>query len=572
MMFWVFSAAVTVLVAAALLRPLLRADKADEAPPSAADYDVSVFSSQLREVESDLERGRITPEEAEASRIEIGRRLLAADKRAAAASRRRGFGTAGRAIAGVSVIGGLALAVAIYLDVGSPSRPDMPLALRSAELERAAAGDAAAQQAAGDLDGMAERLRARLDAGQGTAEDWTLLARTEMMRGRYNDAAAAYIEALKEIPDDPGLNAAYGEALVFAADGAVDDGAANVFRHVLNLSPDDPRARFYLGEHALQNGRDAEALDIWIAMIDAAEPGASWIPAVRQRIEAVAGELGVDVSDRLPDIAATPGPAAPGPSAADIANAQDMSPEERQAMIKGMVDGLAARLADDPSDFDGWMRLIRARMVLNEPDAAQQALDQAAAQFSNAPFPLRQLASLADELGLTVPAEAADAPRGPSAADVEAAQTLTDDERRDMIAGMVGTLAARLEENPNDLQGWTMLGRSYAVLGRLEEAVQAYATASGFAPDDIGLLIDRARLLRQIAGDRQTDETVALMRQVLEHDPENVEALWFLGLDTYRAGERDSARALFDRALAALPEGSAERLALTDEINRLFTE
>ncbi|NMM44953.1 c-type cytochrome biogenesis protein CcmI [Rhodospirillaceae bacterium KN72] len=567
MMFWVFSAAVTVLVAAVLLRPLLRADKTDNAPPSAADYDVSVFSSQLREVESDLERGRITPEEAEASRVEIGRRLLAADKRAAAASRRSGFGATGRAIAGVSVIGGLALAVAIYLDVGSPSRPDMPLALRGAELERAAAGDAAAQQATGDLDGMADRLRARLEAGQGTAEDWTLLARTEMMRGRYNDAAAAYVEALKEIPDDPGLNAAYGEALVFAADGAVDDGAANVFRHVLDLAPDDPRARFYLGEYALQNGRDAEALDAWIAMIDTADPGASWIPAVRQRIEAVAGELGIDVSDRLPDIAASP-----GPSTADIAAAQDMSPEDRQAMVRGMVDGLAARLADDPSDFDGWMRLIRARIVLNEPEAAQQALDQAAAQFSNAPFPLRQLASLADELGLTVPAAAADVPRGPSSADVEAAQNLTDDERRDMIAGMVGTLAARLEENPNDLQGWTMLGRSYVVLGRLDEAAQAYATASDLAPDDVGLLIDRARLLRQIAGDRQTDETVALMRRVLEHDPENVEALWFLGLDTYRAGEREAARTLFDRAIGALPEGSAERAALTDEINRLFTE
>ncbi|HAJ22374.1 MAG TPA: c-type cytochrome biogenesis protein CcmI, partial [Rhodospirillaceae bacterium] len=97
-----------------------------------------------------------------------------------------------------------------------------------------------------------------------------MLGRTEMMRGDFEAAASAYTEALKDNPDDPDLNSAYGEALVFWANGDVTDTAATVFHKVLSTQPDDVRARFYLADYARQEGRYKEALDDWLALLRSA--------------------------------------------------------------------------------------------------------------------------------------------------------------------------------------------------------------------------------------------------------------------------------------------------------------
>ncbi len=591
MIFWFLATVMTLASAVLIARPLLRKpDDADGEPVNAADYDVEVFKSQLQEVDRDLERGRLTQEEAEASRIEISRRLLAADTRRnelkAAASadetRRRSFG--GLAIA--AVVGSLAVAVLIYGEMGAPGRPDMPLALRDAERQQAAANQgqqtgAPRAQAAGDgeagsLDDMADRLQARLDSGEGDASDWSLMGRTEMMRGNYADAARAYARALEDFPEDSALNSSYGEALVFWANGEVTDRAKATFDFVLQLTPGDPRARFYLAEFEYQQARPQAALNRLVDLLMDAGPDAPWIDPVRSRAVQIATELDLDVAEVLPPMPEPAAPSAPpGPTEEDMAAAQDMTPEDRQAMIRGMVDGLAERLAADPSDFDGWMRLIRSRMVLGERDAAQAALNQAATQFANAPFPMQSLTSLAAELGLDPPMAGGEnttgaAPRGPSADDIAAAAEMTDDDRAAMIEGMVGNLAARLEDNPDDLEGWTMLGRSYTVLGREEDAVEAYARASELDPANTELLIERARLLRTIAGERQTDETVALMRDVEAVEPDNLEALWFLALDGLSRQDADAARGYLQRARDALPEGQPEYAELAAEIERLL--
>jgi cytochrome c-type biogenesis protein CcmH len=578
MIFWVLSVAATLAVLYVVIRPLMGRDAEADAADAAA-YDLAVYKSQLREIDGDLERGRISEEEAEASRVEIGRRVLAADRKLAEMPVRpravRGGSIAAGAASAV-IAGSVLAAIIVYDRMGDPSNPDMPLVLRDAERQMARTGGApdAAAQEAGDLDSMAARLRERLNSGEGTAEDWALLGRTEMMRGNYAASAQAYSRALRATPDDPELNAAYGEALIFANNGEVVQGAFNAFRAVLEINPTDPRARFYIGEFQRQNGFRTAALDIWIDLLNDAQPGAGWTQIVRDRAEALAAELEVDLDARLAEAPAAPG----GPTAEDMAAAQDMTPEERQEMIRGMVEGLAARLEEDPSDFDGWMRLIRSRMVLGETEAAQAALDNAAGHFADAPIPMGQLSAAAAELGLQAPvgAPAADgtaesaAPAGPTEEDMAAAADLPPEERAAMVEGMVDNLAARLAENPDDLRGWMMLGRSYTALGRTEEAIAALARASDLAPDDTDLILDRARLMRTAAGERQTPETVALMRDVLAKDPDNLEALWFLGLDAVRDGDRAAARDYFDRAISQLPPGSEERASLQSEIDRLF--
>ncbi|MDF1748292.1 MAG: c-type cytochrome biogenesis protein CcmI [Alphaproteobacteria bacterium] len=594
MIFWVFAIVITAAACYAIARPFLtKPDTEEDAPLNAAAYDVAVFKSQLREVERDLARNRINEEEAEASRVEIGRRLLMADKRQSelGLGKLKASGRGTQAVGGIIIIGAVAIAVLLYGRTGDPRNPDMPLVLRQAELQLARNGQgqtasttAEGQTEAGTLDAMASQLRGRLQAGQGGPDDWGLLGRTEMMRGEFEAAANAYSEALKDRPDNADLNSAYGEALVFWAEGKVTDNAASAFRKVINLNPNDVRARFYLADYARQEGQYQDALNGWLDLLKSAEPGAPWIATVRDRAEALAEEMGVDISNQLAQLPNVPPPSlgslddakagaqgqASGPSAEDMTAAQNMTPEERQDMIHGMVDGLAARLAEDPSDFDGWMRLIRSQVVLGDMDAAKASLETAKAQFAKGPVPTQQLNALAQELGLADAADTDTSRPGPTQEDIAAAKDMAPDDRIEMIKGMVGNLAAKLEANPDDLQGWVMLGRSYAVLNRPEDAISALEKASALAPRNADLLIDRARLMRTLAGEKQTPETVALMRDVLNLDPNNIEALWFLGLDAYQGNQRDTALDYFNRALANLTPGSEEHSALTAEINRMF--
>ena len=155
-------------------------------------------------------------------------------------------------------------------------------------------------------------------------------------------------------------------------------------------------------------------------------------------------------------------------------------------MIGGMIEGLAARLEENPREFDGWLRLIRAYAVIKQQDKAEAALANALAIFEKAPFPRQQLLALGQELGLTVPAASGDtvgaAARGPTAEQVDAAQQLSAEERTDMIESMVASLATRLEEEPNDIKGWIRLARSYDVLKRPIDTRDALARAAALNP------------------------------------------------------------------------------------------
>ncbi|MEL7232496.1 MAG: c-type cytochrome biogenesis protein CcmI, partial [Pseudomonadota bacterium] len=74
-----------------------------------------------------------------------------------------------------------------------------------------------------------------------------------------------------------------------------------------------------------------------------------------------------------------------GPTAADVQAAQSLSEEDRAAMIQGMVDGLSARLDDNPRDPAGWVRLLRARAVLGQEEAAANDIERLRAAFSDEP-------------------------------------------------------------------------------------------------------------------------------------------------------------------------------------------
>ena len=568
MIFWVVVALMTAAVAAALLWPLYRGRAA---PADAAEYDLTVYRDQLAELDREEARGAIGEVEAKAARAEIGRRMLAADaRRKAAIAGKTGKKSTPGLIAGTVAVGVSLGTLLLYLAIGAPGLPGQPFAERAAE--RQAAQHSGAQM---DMVKLVQQLRQRLEKSGGEVQGWTLLGRTYISLGRHKEAAAAYQRALGLKPGDASLHAAYGEALVFAAGGRVVPASRAAFEATLKLSPDDSRARFYMAEAAYQDGHAKSAFDQLVGMLKTAPADAPWIAMVREKAGEAARSLGLDADKVLPPppkpVATAEAPR--GPSRADVDRAQGMAPKDRELMIRGMVAGLADRLRKNPMDFEGWMRLIRSYSVLGEHKEARKALRKARKAFARAPIPMQQFAALDAELGLAGDAPAKSAkpasaePKGPTRKDVAAAQSMSAEDRQTMIAGMVARLAGRLEEQPDDLEGWVRLGRSYTVLRHHDKARDAMARAAKLAPKNVEILMLYGRAIRSAAGEAPTP--TAVMRRVVALDGGIVEALWFVGRAEAEAGNAAAARDHWEKAYAALPETSPDRAEIRRRIDSL---
>jgi cytochrome c-type biogenesis protein CcmH len=172
---------------------------------------------------------------------------------------------------------------------------------------------------------------------------------------------------------------------VLAAGGAVTPAARGAFEAGLTDPESRPRSRYYLALAQLQQGDAKGALDAWRALAAEAPADAEWLPMVRQRIAQAANALGLDPATadsqagRSGDVPARPAGGPPSEAAvAAVARATaDATPEQRQAMIRGMVEKLAARLEQQPDDVDGWTRLGRSYLVLHQPDKARDAYARA---------------------------------------------------------------------------------------------------------------------------------------------------------------------------------------------------
>jgi cytochrome c-type biogenesis protein CcmH len=218
----------------------------------------------------------------------------------------------------------------------------------------------------------------------------------------------------------------------------------------------------------LQRGERRAALDAWVALIADTPADAAWLPDLRSQAAALAEDLGLDPEQVLPAAPAvtgvTPAPDAPGPTAEDMRAARDLSAEDRETMIRGMVEGLAARV----------------------------------------------------------------------------------------------------EAQPDDLEGWRRLARSWGVLGEPEKSADAYAQVARLAPEDVGAQVDYAGALLALGSPERppSPEVVAQLQKVLTLDQDNPEALFHLGRAAAAQGDASGAAQHWQRLLAQLPASSPERAAL----------
>lgn len=394
MLLWMILTFMTVLAAVGVAIPLLRRRDAVQAD---RDDALAVLKNQLGEIEAQAASGAVTDAEADALKSDLKRRVLAEARREEAPARPLADRTliyVALGLAAIVTLGGTAL----YMKIG---RPDVPASPALAPGAPAGAPAAPGDHPQGDVGAMIAQLEAQMQQTPNNPEGWRMLGWSYLQTGRPADAASAYGKAAALDPKNPEYLSAQGEATVLAAQGAVTPAAEAIFRKTLAVDPADPRARYYLAVGKDQRGERDAAMDDWIALIRSAPADSPWAAEVRVFVERVAAERKIDISGRLPPVQSAGAAGAPrGPTADQMAAAQDMSEADRQQMVQGMVSGLAERLKQNPRDRAGWERLMRARMVMGDTQQAASDYRDARRAFAGSPADQQALREAALQLGV----------------------------------------------------------------------------------------------------------------------------------------------------------------------------
>lgn len=388
MTLWIVLTSLVAVCAVVLTVPLVRRWQTQDDPEAET---LIALRDQLADIGAQERGGVVGAGEADALRTEVKRRILVEGPARTAPARPLGTGALGRIAAGTAIavaLGGTLL----YAKLGSPGVPDAGTVAPQADANTPAGSSVAATtapqpDAQPDMGQLVAKIEARTRANPGDAQAWRMLGLARYAMQQYRPAADAYARAATLAPGRADVQSGLGEALALADDGTVTPTAQAAFRRALVADPADPRARFYLGVARDQAGDRKGAIDAWVALLNSAPPGAPWLPQVRQTLARVAEQAHIDLTGRLKDAVPPPAPppeGAPAPSPDQVAAVQTMAPRDQQAMIKGMVARLADRLKTNPQDAQGWLRLIRARMVLGDATGAARARSDALAAIVNA--------------------------------------------------------------------------------------------------------------------------------------------------------------------------------------------
>lgn len=464
-MIWVVVVAIALIAMAVLLRPLF---VPGATASSRQAQEIAIYRDQLAALDREIETGLVPADEADAARVEIERKILAAAARQDSAEADAVGGGRWPRLAAAALIAAVTplAALAAYLLMGAPNVPGHPFAARTP------VGPETDRRGVAEIDGLVRQLAARLEQEPNNLEGWKLLARSYGALQRHGDAAAAYGRAFDLAPTDMAVAADLAEALTYAAGGIVPPRALSLFEQANKGDPSAPKPRFYLAVSRAQAGKSREAIAMLKSLEFDSPADAPWLPAVRELMASIARESGIDAgsieSQGTAPVAAAPAPDADG--AASGTALEGMS-EDQLAMVRNMVDGLAQRLQANPDDLEGWRRLGRSYLVLNEPAGARDA----------------------------------------------------------------------------------------------------YGRAVALAPADAGLLADYAAALLAApdAAPTLAEPSISALRELLTREPDNGAALWLLGF-AERAGNKDSeARALWARLLEQLDPASPEHAAVRAQIDAL---
>ncbi|MBV1903854.1 MAG: c-type cytochrome biogenesis protein CcmI [Marinosulfonomonas sp.] len=404
MSFWILSLPLAALVALSLALASRRASTVS----NDQNRDIGVYRQQLAEVDRDLQRGVISVADGERLRLEVSRRLLDADRAANDAGSqtptRPGYVLG--AVVAVAVFGGT---IWIYNQLGAPDYPDQPLKARLETAQnlmdsRLSQVEVENQLGAPNISASAdpahlellEKLRTALQSRPDDLQGFALLARNEAQLGNFVAARKAQGRVIEILADQANASdyADYADILILAANGYVSPQAETALTHALQRDPENGTALYYTGLMFAQNARADIAFDIWRDLLHDSPADAPWVAPIRAQIAIAAADAGIAYD--LPDA-----PALRGPSAGDIAAANELSNAERDDMIRGMVTQLSDRLASQGGSPQEWARLIRTLGVLGEVDRARAVWAEAQQVFAASPGAIDEIRAAAQTAGIT---------------------------------------------------------------------------------------------------------------------------------------------------------------------------
>lgn len=360
----------TLAVGAILLRPFrMKARRRDVR----CDVHVAVYRDELNAIQREFETGLFTADQVEFARAEIGRRLLDANCNPSPPPLSKGKG---HPLTEVFVAAVFAAAFATLIAGGGVRH-------LIATSEGWQAGVSMTERIAFDERAIALNH----DAGK----SWDELAPIYYRQERYKQAETAFRNSIRLLGPSSLRLDGLAETLMAQDGGAIKYDAAKLFDQSLSIDPSNPRTRFYIALSLEQSGQPVEARLAFENLARESPADASWLPMVNEHIAKNGGTVS----------ASAPRPVGSGgPTADDVAAAQNMYPGDRQQMIRGMVESLDAKLSSDPDNLEGWIRLVRSYVGLNEKDRAAGALKRGLTAFPSSGEQGRQLVALGKELGI----------------------------------------------------------------------------------------------------------------------------------------------------------------------------
>ncbi len=541
MLFWFVVFMLSLFGVGAIVWPMVNAKSEYEPEASAGD----LLKARLAAIQQDKIAGLIEEAVCDEAILEAKKHALETQVNSSSPVQARLW-----RIAALFFLGATPLAaVVIYLNIGSPAslRPNTDQTLASATTTET-------------LDEQTSSLEARVRTAPEDYDAWMRLGQSYATSGRADDAVKAFTTALELEDEKADAHAALGEALVMQANGAITAEARTAFEKALKVEPTDPRSQYYLAEGRYQVGAIDEAAERWASLINNAPVDAPWLPAVGARLMDAAKEAGLDLNS----IGLADGPA------------QWLGALARGELSEsgGDLTAVLGRLHDGSASYEDWLLAATIYVERGDADRAREILDRAEEVYQGAPFVLGQIneAMLRLENGQPItPTQSGASVRGPSSDQVQAVSALPEGEQKAMIAGMVEGLADRLKREPDDIEGWRMLARSYRVLGDQQESLAAYqelTRRSENNPDDwrdyaFTLLAQRPE------GDNTVSDTLlGVLEKLQVFIPDDPFALYHLGFAARQRGDSELAISHWRHLL----ETMADDVSFQMTVEQLITE
>ncbi len=404
MLLWLTIALLLVVTLAALLLPLFRGRDTIETRDV---FDANVFKDQLKTIDREVEEGQMEREDAEAARLEISRNLLAAaDKAEQNPALKAQDRHVSRLAAMALVLLVPLLAVGLYLKVGSPAIPDMPLEARAKQ----------APSLNAKLAELIARAEQRLAANPKDGRGWAIMAPVYMRHEMYGKAQNAYRNAIRLLGASADRLSGLADSMILANDGIVGDDALPVLKRAIKVDPDHPKPHFWMGLYYEQNNKFKQAEEFYTNLLKNSGSEVDWRPTVQQRLDEVRKKQGlpalviagakmvqppeIKLGDALKAQDKAAANAAPGPTAEQIREAGQMSAADRKQMIDNMVARLSTRLYEQGGDLKSWMRLVSVLNVQGRKGEALKAVEAGKKNLADNAQAVTQLEGLAKQLGL----------------------------------------------------------------------------------------------------------------------------------------------------------------------------